>query len=151
MDDEEEAEEEEEVAVAAKKVRTQLSDSTNEQNKKKNKKKKKKVVVVEEEGSDEEDETTTKTKQTPKKGGKGGNKPEEMDEVDKALAELDIKYVMRQDARAILIGQVRDIDCGSGESTCGRTIRVEGVHGFQASIACHNKLMVLICQEPTVH
>ena len=63
--------------------------------KKKNKKKKKKTTVVPVSDDDDEEEKTS-SKQTPKKGRKApgaSGKVEEMDEVDKALAELNIKWV----------------------------------------------------------
>jgi hypothetical protein len=78
--------------------------SPNQQSKKKNKKKKKKAPVAVEEDTDEEEETGTKP--APKKGRKGGNKPEEMDEVDKALAELDIKWVKRLLMETMLTVQI---------------------------------------------
>jgi hypothetical protein len=88
---------EEVAAPTSKKVCTAhpTGNAADVQSKKKNKKKKKKptAVTVPGDEDDEEEETpATSSKQTPKKG-RRGEKPNEMDEVDKALAELNMKYV----------------------------------------------------------
>jgi len=94
-DEDEEEEEEEVVAPTSKKVvhfASRHEPRLMTKSKKKNKKKKKKTAVVPVSDDDDEEEETS-SKQTPRKGRKAAGKVEEMDEVDKALAELNIKCV----------------------------------------------------------